>query len=326
MTAAYRQNAPNTGIQLILVSDHADGQRLDNFLLSRLKGLPKSHLYRLIRKGEVRLNKKRCKPDSRVRTGDIVRVAPLHLVLDSSDAPPSPKLQQLIMDSVLFEDAEILVLNKPAGLAVHAGTGSPFGVIETLRFMAGEGSFRELAHRLDKETSGCLLVAKTGLALKRLQEDFKAHRIRKTYLAIVFGRWPAKLKKVSAALLKFQPHEGERIVKADVNGKASETEFTLLENFVEASLIEARPLTGRTHQIRVHCQQAGHPIIGDQKYTYSQRSRWSDVRHLNLHAAAIELEHPARKQLLTFNAPLRDEMLQLLEQMRKVPAQQSETR
>lgn len=295
-----------TGVQLISVSVHSDGQRLDNFLLSRLRGLPKSHLYRLIRKGEIRINKKRCKPDTRVGEGDVVRVAPLRLSAETPMAIPGDRLLSLLADSVLYEDEELLIINKPSGLAVHAGTGSNVGVIEALRFAAAPGEFRELVHRLDKETSGCLMIAKSGLALKTLQEDLKQKRIRKTYSALVHGHWPAELTEVDVPLRKFQPHEGERIVRVDKNGKASVTRFRLLETWPDASLVEAQPLTGRTHQIRVHCQHAGHPIIGDDKYTLHKRHRFEHVRQLNLHASQLALQHPVTGKALKIAAPLRD--------------------
>lgn len=310
-----------TGVQLLTVPEHAHEQRLDNFLSSRLPGLPRSHLYRLIRKGEIRINKGRCKPDTRVMTGDVVRVAPLRLAQRGNIVAPGAGLQKTLTDSVLFEDEQMIIINKPAGLAVHTGTGSPTGVIEVLRYMAGEGSYRELVHRLDKETSGCLMVAKTGNTLKSLQDDLKHKRIQKTYLAIVHGQWPASLDRVNAALRKFQPHEGERIVKTDgKQGKPSETRFEVQETFANASLIKAMPLTGRTHQIRVHCQTAGHPIIGDNKYTYHAQHAFQAVSFLNLHASQLVFNHPVSHQSMTIAAPLRGEMQELLRSLREKAA------
>lgn len=316
--ADIEKGGVRTGVQLLTVPEHAHEQRLDNFLTSRLPGLPKSHLYRLIRKGEIRINKKRCKPDTRVISGDVVRVAPLRLAQRGSIVAPGAGLQKALTESILFEDEELIVLNKPAGLAVHTGTGSPTGVIEVLRYMAGEGSYRELVHRLDKETSGCLMIAKTGNALKTLQDDLKHKRIQKTYLAIVHGQWSVSVDRINVALRKFQPHEGERIVKTDPKqGKPSETRFQVLETFTHASLIRAMPLTGRTHQIRVHCQAAGHPIIGDSKYTSQGRHIFHDVNFLNLHASELVFRHPLSQQTMTVTAPLRGEMQDLLESLRK---------
>ncbi|MBC54063.1 MAG: 23S rRNA pseudouridine(955/2504/2580) synthase [Gammaproteobacteria bacterium] len=314
MTQAQSEGI-RTGVQLIDVSEHADGQRLDNFLLSRLKGLPKSHLYRLIRKGEVRLNKKRCKPDSRLTAGDIVRVAPLRLSAQAPAAVPGASLVQLLGSSVLYEDDHLLAVNKPAGLAVHAGSGLRIGLIEALRSMAGEGQFRELVHRLDKDTSGCILIAKNGKVLKMLQADLKQKVMAKTYQALVHGVWPKDLHQVDVSLHKHQPHAGERIVTVQADGKASLTRFRLLQSFAGASLVEAMPVTGRTHQIRVHCQYAGHPIIGDSKYTFDRRHDFGAVRHLNLHAASLCFRHPVSGQSLTVAAPLRDEMKSLIDRL-----------
>lgn len=305
----------STGVQLIDVSEHADGQRLDNFLLSRLKGLPRSHLYRLIRKGEVRINKKRCKPDSRLATGDVVRVAPLRLSEQEPAVMPGTSLVQLLGNSVLYEDEHLMAINKPAGLAVHAGSGSRLGLIEALRAMAGEGDFRELVHRLDKDTSGCILIAKNGKVLKLLQADLKQKVMEKTYQALVHGVWPQDLDEVRVALQKHQPHAGERIVTVQADGKAALTRFRLLQAFANASLVEAMPVTGRTHQIRVHCQYAGHPIIGDSKYTYDRHHDFAAVRHLNLHAAQLCLRHPVSGQALIVSAPLRDEMKSLIDRL-----------
>jgi len=304
-----------TGVQLIEVSEHADGQRLDNFLLSRLKGLPKSHLYRLIRKAEVRINKKRCKPDSRLSTGDIVRVAPLRLSEETPAVAPGASLVQLLNNSVLFEDEHLLIINKPAGLAVHAGSGQRIGLIEALRFMAGEGGYRELVHRLDKDTSGCILIAKNGKSLKVLQSNLKQKVMEKTYQALVHGQWPTALDQIKASLQKHQPHAGERIVTVQADGKAALTRFRVLQTFARASLIEAMPVTGRTHQIRVHCQYAGHPIIGDPKYTFDRRHDFGAVRHLNLHAARLGFRHPVSGEPMTVLAPLRDEMNSLINQL-----------
>ena len=304
-----------TGVQLIDVSEHSDGQRLDNFLLTRLKGLPKTHLYRLIRKGEVRINKKRCKPDSRLAAGDVVRVAPLRLSAQGPAAIPGASLVRLLGSRVLYEDEHLMAVNKPAGLAVHVGSGLRIGLIEALRAMAGEGDFRELVHRLDKDTSGCILIAKSGKALKGLQADLKHKAMTKTYQALVHGVWPSHLGEVTAALQKNQPHAGERIVTVQADGKAALTRFRVVQTFAEASLIEARPVTGRTHQIRVHCQHAGHPVIGDSKYTFDRSHSFASVRHLNLHSAELSFRHPVSGEAMTVTAPLRDEMKSLIDRL-----------
>lgn len=316
-SAQTNQSGPGrTGVQLLEVSEHADGQRLDNFLLSRLKGLPKSHLYRLIRKGEVRINKKRCKPDTRINQHDVVRVAPLRLSEAEPAVAPGPGLINLLHNGILFEDDALLVLNKPAGVSVHAGSGFRIGVIEALRHMAGEGAYRELVHRLDKDTSGCLLIAKTGLSLKILQLALKNKTMVKTYQALVHGNWPDKLIEVDVPLQRHQPSEGERIVTVDPHGKASITRFEVLQHFESASLIKAMPITGRTHQIRVHCQHVGHPIIGDSKYTYNKTHEFEAVKHLNLHAAALSFTHPVTEEQMQVVAPLSGNMQSLISRLK----------
>lgn len=305
-------NSPNIGVQMLEVSTHSDQQRLDNFLLTRLKGLPKSHLYRLIRKGEIRVNKKRCKPDQRLVEGDVVRVAPLRLATAAAPVAPGAGLMQRLTDSILYEDDELLVLNKPSGLAVHGGSGIAAGLVEALRFMAGDNAYRELVHRLDKETSGCLLIAKTGRALKALQADMKAGAFQKKYLTLVHGRWPADVIKVDAPLLKHHPGEGESYSTIDSAGKPSVTLFRIKSQFVDATLLEATLVTGRTHQIRVHTQSVGHPVIGDTRYTFDKPHGFQTVRHMALHAAFLAFRHPQTGVDVEVSAPLPNAMEALI--------------
>lgn len=294
-------------VRFFEVDENADGQRLDNFLVSRLKGVPKSLIYRYIRKGEIRINKKRCKQDSRLVCGDQVRVAPIRVSNQQATAAPGAELQAALKAAIVYEDESLMAINKPAGLAVHAGTGSPRGLIESLRYMGGEGSYRELVHRLDKETSGLLLIAKKASALKKLQDDFRERRVTKVYQALVHGHWPSTLTWVNKPLSRRQPTEGERIVVVDKDGKSAETAFQLLQLAGRDSLIEARPKTGRTHQIRVHCQQAGHSIIGDHKYTPAGQSQGRG-KELFLHAASLQFIHPVSGQEMTLSAELRPSM------------------
>lgn len=293
------------------VTAHAEGQRLDNFLLSRLKGLPRSHLYRVIRKGEVRINKKRCKPDSRLEAGDLIRVAPLRLA-EERPSVPGRSLQRLLSESILFQDDTLMVLNKPAGVAVHAGSGAAVGIIEALRHMAGPDGYRELVHRLDKETSGCLLIACHGQSLKLLQNAFRRQEVRKTYLAITHGHWPASCREVDVPLMKWQPTNEEAIVKVDLNGKAALTRFECLSVGQQTSLVRASPVTGRTHQIRVHSQHAGHPLVGDSRYTLdSYDHALPNIRKLQLHAAGLGFRHPVTGTWMSPVSPLRAEMQDL---------------
>ncbi|GFZ82401.1 pseudouridine synthase [Pseudohongiella nitratireducens] len=304
------ENRPR--VRFFDVDENSHGQRLDNFLASRLKGVPKSLIYRYIRKDEIRINKKRCKQDTRLTAGDQVRVAPIRISTQQATAAPGAELQAALRSAIVYEDECLIAINKPAGLAVHAGTGSPRGLIESLRHMGGEGSYRELVHRLDKETSGLMLIAKQAKALKKLQDDFRARRVTKVYQALVHGHWPATLNRIDKPLSRRQPTEGERIVVVDKAGKPAETAFRLLKLAGRNSLIEARPKTGRTHQIRVHCQQAGHAIIGDSKYTPAGQSQ-AEGKELFLHAASLQFTHPLSSEQMTLNAELRPSMSRFIQ-------------
>lgn len=311
--------AEQKGVQFFTVESAGAGQRLDNFLMSRLKGVPKSRIYRLIRKGEIRVNKKRSKPDQKLIQGDSVRVAPLRV---SERLPPplvSGGLESLIRESILYEDDGLLVINKPAGLAVHAGTGVRLGLIEALRQVSPDFRSVELVHRLDKETSGCLLVARSPVVLKTLQDALRQRTVDKVYHALVQGEWPAELVEVSAALQRDEMRGGERVVAVDPQGKSALTHFRVLERLQGATLIEARPVSGRTHQIRVHCRHAGHPILGDSKYMDTARNRFPEVRHLCLHAASIRFRLPDATgvmQEMAFSAPLSARMADYVEKLR----------
>lgn len=309
----------NKGVEFVEVTADSDSQRLDNFLMSRLKGVPKSRIYRIIRKGEVRINKKRTKPESRVHTGDIVRVPPLRMAATAPPAQPGESLIRLLKDSILFESDDLIVINKPQGIAVHCGSGLKIGVIEAMRWMnnetAGDAGFLELVHRIDRDTTGCLVIAKNSITLKALQNEFKARNVTKTYQVLVHGRWPDDIVRVNAPLLKREVKIGEKIVTVDPEGKASVTDFKILKRFKNATLIEASPLTGRTHQIRVHCQYAGHPIVGDRKYTSPVDNPLPEVRNLCLHAAAISLTVPGAECAFAISAPMNPLMLRLLERL-----------
>jgi len=320
-TTALEAQSGAATVRWFEVTSHAEHQRLDNFLLSRLKGLPRSHLYRLIRKGEIRINKKRCKPDTRLETGDMIRVAPLRLSADKP-AVPGRSLQRLLSESILFQDETLMVLNKPAGVSVHAGTGAAVGIIEALRHIAGPDSYRELVHRLDKETSGCLLIACHGKSLKTLQDAFRQQQVKKAYLAITHGHWPDHCRQVDVPLLRRSSNNDEAIVKVDAEGKPALTRFERLGVGEQVSLVLASPVTGRTHQIRVHCQYAGHPLVGDSRYTSDvYGASLSQVRQLQLHAAGLGFAHPVSGQWMSFTAPLRQEMQDLATaQVLQVPA------
>ncbi len=308
-------------VQLVTVTDDQDGQRLDNFLKSRLKGVPKSMLYRIIRKGEVRINKKRAKPDTRVQTDDIVRIPPVRMAdKDQSEPLVGSRIQNLISSRILFEDEGLIVLNKPSGIAVHGGSGLSFGVIEAMRQMRPESTFLELVHRLDRETSGCLMIAKKRSVLKRLHAYLRDGGMDKTYQALVVGRWKGKQHRIDSPLQKFHLASGERVVKVSREGKASLTNFKLLEHLQGATFVEAKPVTGRTHQIRVHTQFSGHPIAGDEKYTSREQNepfKALGLKRLFLHAAKIEIPGIDGEKSMVIEAPLDDELVSLLVKLRR---------
>lgn len=306
-------------VQFLNVDSDQAGQRIDNFLRTLLKGVPKSMIYRILRKGEVRVNKKRVKPEYKLQADDLIRVPPIRV----SEAPegPSPKLEKVatLESHILFEDDRLLVMNKPSGLAVHGGSGLSFGMIEGLRSLRPQDKFLELVHRLDRDTSGCILIAKKRSALRHLHEQLREGKMDKRYNALVEGQWPANRFKVKAPLLKNVLQSGERIVNVHDAGKPSETRYRILEQFDGATLVEASPITGRTHQIRVHSLHAGHPIACDPKYgsaTFDALAKKKGLNRLFLHAASLRILHPKTDEPMTFKAPLDDVLTRTLENFR----------
>ncbi|MCC5854993.1 MAG: 23S rRNA pseudouridine(955/2504/2580) synthase RluC [Idiomarina sp.] len=302
------------------ISSDEAGQRVDNFLLSRLKGVPKSMIYRIVRKGEVRINKKRCKPDYKLAEGDEVRIPPVRVA--PKQELPNPKLGRIaeLESCIIYEDDSLIVINKSSGLAVHGGSGLQFGLIEGLRSLRPDHKFLELVHRLDRDTSGIILVAKKRSALRALHEQLREKTMDKRYLALVVGKWPAQRKKVSAPLLKNTLKSGERVVRVDDTGKPSLTRFSVVERFHDATLVEAEPVTGRTHQIRVHAQIAGHPIACDDKYgapEFDARMRSLGLARLFLHARELAFLHPKTGTTMRFEAPLDNALITALERLRK---------
>ncbi|WP_342147678.1 23S rRNA pseudouridine(955/2504/2580) synthase RluC [Rickettsiella endosymbiont of Aleochara curtula] len=310
-------------IQHLTVTNDHSGQRLDNFLMSRLKGLPKSRLYRIIRKGELRINKKRVKPDYRLREGDIIRIPPLRLAPPTTKNILNEKLAVLLEKAIIFEDKHFLALNKPSGIAVHGGSGIHLGIIEALRLLRPQLKFLELVHRLDRDTSGCLLVAKKSSVLKELHELLRSGEIKKTYIALVSGHWPKSLLKVDAPLYKNQLQSGERIVRVQTEGKNSLTEFSVQHYYAESTLVAAMPITGRTHQIRVHAQFAKHPIIGDEKYgdkEINKKMRQLGCKRLFLHASQLEFTLQSIEETIKLNAQLPEDLSQFLKRLTSLSA------
>lgn len=312
----------NQSVKLLKINDDEAGQRIDNYLLAKLKGVPKSLIYRIVRKGEVRVNKGRIKPEYKLQAGDEVRIPPVK-VPEKNTLPISNKLSKVaqLEQNIVFEDDCLLVLNKPSGMAVHGGSGLDFGVIEALRALRPESRYLELVHRLDRDTSGILLIAKKRSALRHLHQQLRDKHIQKDYLALVRGQWQSHCKVINAPLKKNELASGERIVRVSEQGKPSETRFSIEERYGEfATLVKASPITGRTHQIRVHTQYAGHPIALDDKYGdkhFDEKLTALGLKRLFLHAVAIRLTHPKTEQTLYLQAPLDSEMKQVLAQLRK---------
>ncbi|MFT3664791.1 RluA family pseudouridine synthase [Piscinibacter sp.] len=293
----------------VTVDEGAEGQRLDNFLIRLLKGVPKTHVYRVIRSGEVRVNKGRAAADTRLALGDEVRVPPVRVAERGAESTPVPAREF----PPVYEDEHLLAVDKPAGVAVHGGSGVSFGVIEQLRRARPQAKFLELVHRLDKETSGLLLIAKKRSALTALQDQLRERETGKTYAALVVGAWPASRKVIDVPLHKFLTDEGERRVRAVEPGheqaKRSITLVKVARRYAEFTLLDVTIKTGRTHQIRVHLAHEGHPIAGDAKYGDFALNRQlargaSKFERMFLHARRLRFRHPASGEILELEAPL----------------------
>lgn len=282
------------------------GQRIDNFLVRTLRGVPKSRIYRMLRRGEVRINGQRVGPEARIAAGDRVRIPPVTTVAAMDPVPVARGFLDTLAASVIHCDDELIVVDKPSGVAVHGGSGVQLGVIEGLRILYPQARRLELAHRIDRDTSGILLVARARRTLLDLHAAFREGQVEKRYEALVHGRWPRRLRVVDTALTRYVTASGERRVRADVDaGKSARSRFTIQQTCARASWLAVEPETGRTHQIRVHCRAAGHPIVGDEKYASDEQlaaARSAGVRRLCLHAARLAVQLPERA--LEFEAPV----------------------
>lgn len=315
------QNTTAASVRLLEVDEDSSGQRLDNFLMRHLKGVPKTHVYRIIRSGEVRINKGRVSAETRVQSGDMVRLPPVRIsekVAEKAERPAPAK-----DFPALLEDEHMVALSKPAGVAVHGGSGVSFGVIEQMRQARPDAKFLELVHRLDRETSGILLVAKKRSALINLQDQFRERETGKTYLALVQGVWPANKKVIDLPLHKYLQADGERRVRVttqdDPDGMRSITlvkvrkllEPRALQGLPAMSLLEVTIKTGRTHQIRVHLSSQGHPIVGDDKYgdfDLNRRVQKQGLKRMFLHAWRLQFNHPASGERVELRAELPPEL------------------
>ena len=305
-------------VKKLEVGEESAGQRLDNFLIRTLKGVPKTHVYRIIRSGEVRVNKGRASADTRVEAGDVVRVPPVRMSEKPAAQPAPPR-----DFPILFEDDALMAIDKPSGVAVHGGSGVSFGVIEQLRQARPTAKMLELVHRLDRETSGILLVAKKRSALTKLQDQFRDRETGKTYLALVNGAWPANKKVIDVPLHKYLQADGERRVKVvardDPDGMRAITLVKVAEKFEGFTLLEVTIKTGRTHQIRVHLAAAGHPIAGDDKYGDFELNRQlgrQGLKRMFLHAWRLRFAHPASGDAVTLESPAPPELTTFLPQLR----------
>lgn len=313
------QPTGRSGVRFLIVDEDASGQRLDNYLVKHLKGVPKTRLYRALRKGEIRVNKGRVRADYRLVAGDSVRIPPLRQPLPS-EQPKVPRYwMEQIERSVVHEDGDLLVINKPSGLAVHGGSGLNYGLIECLRQMHPERRYLELVHRLDRDTSGLIMIACRPAVLRELHRQLREGEVDKRYLALAGGQWPRNRRLVDAPLEKNVLRSGERMVRVSREGKPAVTEFAVLERFQDATLLEAKPITGRTHQIRVHALQAGHPLLGDEKYSPDQTAelaRKLGVDRLFLHAARLSFSLPGSGRI-ELQADLDPSLENILKKLRK---------
>jgi 23S rRNA pseudouridine955/2504/2580 synthase len=293
-------------------------QRIDNFLISKLKGVPKSRIYRMIRKGEVRVNSKRAKAQYRLKMGDSIRIPPVRTASVSNSESGARLIESRLSNRILYQDDDILAINKPFGIAVHGGTGLSFGLIEGLRALRKNDRFLELVHRLDRDTSGCLLIARKRSMLRQLHESFRNEQVGKRYTALLSGAFPRKKVRVDQPLRKNIRKSGEWMVEVREDGKASSTDFVRIRKFSQSSLVEVSPKTGRTHQIRVHAAHLGFPLAGDERYgqdEFNRKMRVFGLKRLFLHASCLEFRHPRDGRKMCIEAPLDPELISVLERL-----------
>ena len=312
-------------VSLITVAEHEAGQRLDNYLIKILKGVPKSHIHRIIRAGEVRLNKKRCKPDSRIQTGDLLRIPPVRTAEKQRSSENRAQAVPAREFTIIYEDDALLVIDKPAGIAVHGGSGVSFGVIEQIRRARPETRYLELVHRLDKDTSGLLMIAKKRSALVKLHEAIRNDHPKKIYLALGVGKLPNDSFHVKLPLFKYTGAQGEKMMRVSEDGQSAHTIFRVLNRFSDdllhqvglshLTLVQATLKTGRTHQIRVHLQSQHCPIAGDERYgdyQANKRLQKLGLKRMFLHAAELHLDHPLTGEKLILKAPLPQDLAQFV--------------
>lgn len=312
MSQQGKDQKMKSGVQHFIVPADFAGQRIDNFLINRLKGVPKSRIYRILRKGEVRVNKKRILASYRLIEGDDVRLPPIYLEEKAKQIPPSQATSNLLGGRILYEDDNLLIINKPSGMSVHAGSTVRVGVVEALRHMYPNLPNLELAHRLDSETSGCLVLAKKKRILREIHGLLREGKVTKIYWALTKGKWKDSELRVDLPLHKDYQDGGKHVVEVDKEGKSALTVFRTIKSFKrEASLMEVKLYTGRTHQIRVHAQHQGHPLAGDDRYgdpEFNKQVRQLGLKRMFLHAKSIDFTLPSLDQRITVEAPLDSEL------------------
>ncbi len=294
-------------VKFYTISADEEGQRIDNFLLNKLKGVPRTRIYRIVRKGEVRVNKKRIDPSYKLQEGDLVRVPPMFLEERAQQVPPSQATKNLLSERILFEDENLLIINKPCGMSVHAGSTVRVGIVEALRHLYPKLVNLELAHRLDSETSGCLVLAKKKKILREIHGLLREGEVNKIYWALTMGKWTRAERRVDVSLQKEYRDGGKHVVEVRRDGKSALTIFKPIELFTDAELMEVTLYTGRTHQIRVHAAHQGHPIAGDDRYgdpEFNKLSRQRGLKRMFLHARTIEFTLPSLNQHIKVTAPL----------------------
>ncbi len=311
MTRDEHNRQKKTNVEHFIVSVDLEGQRIDNFLITKLKGMPKSRVYRILRKGEVRVNKKRVSPFYRLQKGDEIRLPPVFLPEKAVAAPPSKTTTQLLTERILYEDENLLIINKPSGMSVHAGSTVRVGVVEALRHIYPKLPNLELAHRLDSETSGCLVLAKKKRILRELHTLLREGKVSKIYWALTMGKWKRSEFKVDVSLHKDYRDGGKHVVEVNKDGKSALTHFQTIQSFKDATLVEAKLFTGRTHQIRVHAAHQGHPIACDDRYgnpDFNKLAHQMGLKRMFLHARSIDFVLPSLNQRIRVEAPLDPEL------------------
>ncbi len=310
------KNVEQHQVSFLTVNEEHAERRLDNFLIGHFGSVPKTRIYQMIRKGEVRVNKGRIKQNYRLQLGDMVRIPPVYITPRENLSKPPEALSRLIKNSIIYEDEYLLAINKPSNIAVHSGSGVPYGVIEILRVQRPESHFLELVHRLDRATSGCLLVAKDHKTLRGMHDILKSGDVKKMYLALLKGQLMKTLQTVDLSLSKKGGASGDRKVRVDKAGKQALTHFYLLERFNVASLSRVELMTGRTHQIRVHAASIDHPLAGDEKYgdwEFNRAMKKSGLKRLFLHAQTLSFKMPTTGKQINLTAQLPDELQQCLD-------------